>query len=57
VRLGFPTLDRGPFRCALWVARVRGRIGSLRLLVRVLGVVEAAGESVDAHLGRGESEG
>jgi len=32
-------VDRGLFRCALWVARVRGRIGSWRLLVRVLGVV------------------
>lgn len=32
-------VDRGLFRCALWVVRVRGRIGSLRLLVRVLGVV------------------
>jgi len=32
-------IDRGLFRCALWVARVRGNIASLRLLVRVLGVV------------------
>lgn len=32
-------IDRGLFRCALWVAKVRGGIGSLRLLVRVLGVV------------------
>jgi len=32
-------VDRGLFRCALWVARVRGNIASLRLLVSVLGVV------------------
>jgi len=34
-----PLVDRGLFRCALWVARVRGRIVSFRLLVRVLGIV------------------
>jgi len=32
-------VDRGLFKCALWVARVRGRILSWKLLVRVLGVV------------------
>jgi len=31
-------VDRGLFRCALWVTRVRGDIASLKLLVRVLGV-------------------
>jgi len=34
-----PLVDRALFRCALWVAKVRGRIVSLKLLVRVLGVV------------------
>lgn len=34
-----PLVDRGLFRCALWVAKVHGGIESLRLLVRVLGVV------------------
>jgi len=31
-----PFVDRALFRCALWVAKVRGRIVSLELLVRVL---------------------
>ena len=31
--------DRGLFRCALWVAKVQGRIASLKLLVRLLGIV------------------
>ena len=34
-----PLVDRGLFRCALWVARVHGRIVNFRLLVRVLGIV------------------
>ena len=34
-----PLVDRALFRCALWVARVRGRILNLKLLVRVLGIV------------------
>jgi len=32
-------VDRGLFRCALWVTRVQGSIASLKLLVKVLGVV------------------
>jgi len=32
-------VDRGLFRCALWVAKVHGRIRSLRLMVKVLGIV------------------
>jgi len=34
-----PLVDRGLFKCALWVTKVRGHIESLKLLVRVLGVV------------------
>jgi len=34
-----PLVDRALFRCALWVARVRGGIVNLKLLVRVLGIV------------------
>ena len=34
-----PVVDRGLFRCALWVTRVRGRIENFKMLVRVLGIV------------------
>jgi len=33
-----PPVDRALFRCALWVTKVRGRIVSFRLMVRVLGI-------------------
>ena len=32
-------MDRGLFRCALWVTKVQGCIASLKLLVAVLGIV------------------
>lgn len=34
-----PLVDRGLYRCAMWVAKTRGRIESFKLLVRVLGIV------------------
>ena len=33
-----PAVDRGLFRCALWVARARGGIVNFRLMVKVLGI-------------------
>jgi hypothetical protein len=31
-------VDRGLFKCALWVTKVQGSIASLKLLVKVLGI-------------------
>ena len=31
--------EKGLFRCALWVARVRGRLSNTRLMVRVAGIL------------------
>jgi len=33
-----PVVDRGLFRCALWVAKARGRIENFKLMVRVLAI-------------------
>jgi len=47
-----PLVDRGLFRCALWVARVHGGIGSLKLLVRVLGIILRLLERPRMHIWR-----
>jgi len=31
--------DKGLFRCALWVAEVRGRLANMRLMVQVAGIL------------------
>jgi len=31
--------EKGLFRCALWVAKVRGRLSNMRLMVRVAGIL------------------
>jgi len=36
-RLGLE--DKGLFRCALWVAEVRGRLANMRLMVQVAGIL------------------
>jgi hypothetical protein len=45
-------VDRGLYRCALWVAKVHGRIKSLKLLVRVLGIVLRLLEKRGIHIWR-----
>jgi hypothetical protein len=43
-------VDRGLFRCALWVSRVHGGIESLKLLVRVLGIALKLLEKSQVHI-------
>jgi len=56
-RLGLE--DKGLFRCALWVAKVRGRLANMRLMVqvaRILTKLLATFKGLMVRLGRIEAE-